>query len=1063
MRATFLFVFFQVMTFFAISTCKGQSYYFKHYQVDEGLAHNSVTSIIQDKKGLIWIGTRGGLNRFDGYTFKIYKNKNNKFGNIGNNIITAIAEDKQGMLWIGTGEGIFRYDPYKEVFSALDIAPRTYISHLLVDSANNLWFSANSFLYNYDQATKKIECLKIKASCIAIDHSMNLWVGNNDGVISVYNPRKRSLSKIRIIDQRVPGNLRSISKIFPINAKKVLVGCFKQGLKSYEIKTGAISTLPLRNRNNTDIYVRDITAASDQEYWVATESGIYIYNLATNTSQNLRKRTGDPYSIADNAVYRICRDNQGGMWTGTFFGGLNYFSKENARFEKYYPLLGTNSISGEAVREICPDNKGNLWIGTEDAGFNKFNLKTGKFTNYTSTGKKEDVSYPNIHGLLALGDQLFIGPFLHGLEIMDIRSGHIIDRFKLIGNKNDKVSDFVHCIYLTKDSTLLIGTAYNGSGLFSYDRKHKTFSRIEQIPYNSYVFDIKEDGKGNIWTGSVSRGAFYYNPKTGKHGNIRFGDRVKNEILNEFPVYGILEDSNHTMWFTTGGGGLIRLSHGGKTIKKFTTETGFPTNILFRMLEDDSGHLWISSLKGLICFDKHTEKFKIYTKSNGLITDQFNFNSAYKDGNGKMYFGSVKGMIAFDPKEFKQTAIGPPTYFTGFQINNKEVIPNLKNSPLNKSILYTDSIVLLYDQNNFSIEFAALNYSSPEVTRYEYLMQNLDKNRTYLSKNRKAYFTDLSAGNYTFIVRARSNVDSWIGKEHRLFIKILPPFWKTYTAYLFYLLILAISLYLAIRYYHHYLERKNQHKLQLFEHEKEKEIYEAKIEFFTNIAHEIQTPITLILGPVELMVKKAKEESIKRGLVMVEKNAKRLFKLTNQLLDFRKTEMNQFGLNFVNTDINRLLKEQIAAFKQEAEKSNIVLTIDLPDKPLIAFADREALVKICSNMISNAIKYAAATAKVSLAAANTADGQFIIRFSNDGKGIPNEFSKRIFEPFFRLRGKEKPGTGIGLSLAKSLTELHNGSLKLVSGDTNMVIFELILPVHQKFEFELSSWKKIKQV
>jgi signal transduction histidine kinase/ligand-binding sensor domain-containing protein len=1056
MRPVFRFIFFNIILLLPVSVCSGQSYYFKHYQADDGLTHNSVTSIIQDSKGLMWIGTRGGLNRFDGYTFKILKNKANKFGNIGNNIITAIAEDKKGMLWIGTGKGVFMYDPYKEVFTALEIAPQVYTNRLLVDSENDVWFLSNSSLHKYDQGTRKLEKLKIQASCMAFDKSGNLWTGSEDGVISIYNPRNRSITKTRIIDQSVPPYLRSITKILPINQDEVLIGCFKQGLKKYNAKTGEIKTLPLHTDGNTDVYVRDITAGGNQDYWVATESGIYIYNLDNNTSLHLKKRGGDPYSIADNAVYTVCKDNQGSMWVGTFFGGLNYYSKENARFEKYYPLQGTNSISGDAVREISSDNKGNLWIGTEDAGINKLDLKTGKFTTYTATGKKGDVSYPNIHGLLPVGNQLFIGPFFHGLEIMDMRTGLVTDRFSLIGDKNEKISDFVHSVYLTKDSTLLIGTAYRGSGLFIYDRKHKTFSRIKEIPYDSFVFDIHEDDEGNIWTGSVSRGAFYYNPKTGKHGNVRFGDTVKNKIINEFAVHDILEDSNHVMWFATDGGGLVKLYPDRKTIKKFTTGNGLPSNVVFGILEDNSKHLWVSSLKGLICFDLRTEKCKTFTQSNGLITDQFNYNSAYKQANGKMYFGSVKGMVAFNPAEFDEKDASPPIYITGFQVNNKEIVPNDDGSPLAKSILFTDTIVLTHDQSNFSIEFAALNFSSPKVIRYKYLMKGLDKDWTYLNSNRNAYFTDLAAGNYTFIVRAESNVGSWAGKERRLFIKILPPFWESYPAYFFYLLILVISLYLSIRYYHRYLERKNQNKLQLFEHEKKKEIYEAKIEFFTNIAHEIQTPLTLIAGPIERLIKKTEElPGIKKSLLMVDKNAKRLTELTGHLLDFRKTEMNQFGLNFVNVDVTNLLKEQIEAFKQEAEKSNISLTLELPKNHVIGFVDREALVRICSNLISNAIKYAATKATVSVASFNVTDQSFTISFSNDGKGIPDEFSERIFEPFFRLRGNNRPGTGIGLPLAKSLTELHSGSLKLVSGHTNKIVFELTLPVHQQFEFKLS--------
>lgn len=1037
--------------------CHAQ-YYFKHYQADDGLVHNSVTCVIQDHKGLMWIGTRGGLSSFDGYTFKTIKNKGNKFGNIGNNLITSIAEDKAGMLWIGTGKGVFRYDPYQETLNVLAIGPQKYISQLLVDNQNNLWFLANFDLYKYNRETNRVEDLKIQASCLTIDQRNNLWIGNDDGVVGIYNARSRSVSGVRIVSQQVPANLRSISKIFPVNDDELLIGCFKQGLKSYHPKTGKISSLPLRNKNNTDIYVRDIAAGNNQEYWIATESGIYIYDLANNTGLNLHKRTGDPYSLSDNAVYTICRDRDGGMWAGTFFGGVSYYSEENARFEKYYQLPGINSISGDAVREICSDNKGHLWIGTEDAGINKLDLKTGQFTNYTATGKSGDISYPNVHGLLAVGNQLFIGPFLHGMEIMDIRTGKITDHFRFIGDKKDKTSDFVLHISLTRDSTLLVGTAYNGSGLFIYDRQHKTFKRIKEIPYNSYVFDIKEDSQGNIWTGSVTQGAFFYNPKTGKSGNIRFGDKVGKKIINEFAVHGILEDSNHAIWFATEGGGLIKLSPDHKVIKKFTTENGLPSNVVYCILEDNSKHLWISSLKGLICLNLRTEQTKTFTQSNGLITDQFNYNSAYKDITGKMYFGSVKGMIAFNPDEFDKEDIYPPTYITGFEISNKEITPGEEGGPLRKSILYTDTITLKHYQNNFSIEFAALNYSSPKVTRYKYLMRGLDKDWTYLNSNRNAYFTDLSPGKYTFIVQAESNVGSWVGHERRLFIQILPPIWKSYTAYIIYILLIFIVLYLSVRYYHRYLERKNANRLRLFEHEKEKEIYEAKIEFFTNIAHEIQTPLTLIIGPLEWIMKKVEDlPSVKKSLILINKHAQRLADLTDQLLDFRKTEIDQYGLNFVNTDISQVLQDQLEVFREEAGKNHINLTAKWPKMRVVAYVDKEAFVKICVNLLSNAIKYASTMAFISLEPINSKSEFFTVRFCNDGKSIPDHARDMIFEPFYRVKGTEKPGTGIGLPLAKSLADLHGGTLSLLK-DTDLIIFELTLPIHQKFEFKLGTWK-----
>ncbi|HWV64743.1 MAG TPA: two-component regulator propeller domain-containing protein, partial [Chitinophaga sp.] len=585
--------------------------------MDDGLVHNAVTAIIQDSTGLIWVGTRGGLNRFDGYSFKAYKNNNDKFGSLGNDVINCIAEDKNRMIWIATGKGIFKYNPYKEVLTELETVPKEYTNNLVIDNDNNLWFLIQFSLYKYIQAENRVENLKTKASCIALDANMNLWLGDNDGNIHIYNPKVKPDSRIRIVNKSLPPNARSISKIYPIHDNQLLIGCFKQGLKSYNTKTGVVRSLSLDADESKDIFVRDIAAGNDGQYWIATESGIYIYDLAANTSIGLRKRPGDPYALADNAVYAVCRDNQGGMWAGTFFGGLNYYSKVNARFEKYYPLPGANAISGNAVREICSDSSGHLWIGTEDAGINKLDLKTGIFTNYTATGKKGSVSYSNIHGLLSWGNELFIGPFLQGMEIMDMRTGLVTNRFKLIGDKNGPVSDFVISIYRTKNNKLLVGTAYRNAGLFEYDTRHKTFKRISQIPYNTYVYDIFEDSAGNIWTGSVKEGAFYYNPETGRHGNLRFGDTTKGKTINEFPVYNIFEDSNHALWFATTGCGLIKLGQDRKTIKRFTTANGLPSNVLYSILEDQSKHLWISSSKGLICFDLHTERVKVYTQANG--------------------------------------------------------------------------------------------------------------------------------------------------------------------------------------------------------------------------------------------------------------------------------------------------------------------------------------------------------------------------------------------------------------------------------------------------------------
>ncbi|WP_207421520.1 ligand-binding sensor domain-containing protein [Desertivirga brevis] len=1048
----------------AFDTAKSQSYYFKHYQVEEGLAHNSVITQIQDSKGFMWIGTKGGLNRFDGYTFKTFRNDKNKFGTIGNNIIVSIDEDKRGMIWVGTGRGIFKYDPYLETFKELVLAVKGGITYIRTDKRNNLWFLAEGWLHHYNQQQDKVTNIGLAASCLTLGKQGNIWLGRNDGTVLKYDPDTKKVSSMAVLDKNLPPQEKFITKVFDMGKDSLLIGTSKLGVRVYDVKTGARSALKLGNESNLDLFIRDILMYGDSEYWFATESGIFNYNFKTKKSEKIVKRNGDKYGLTDNAVYSLCKDKQGGLWAGTFFGGLNYYSKEGARFKKYYPTDDKNSISGNAIREICSDELGNLWIGTEDAGINKFNPRTGQFTSYLPNGKSTGLSYTNIHGLLAYQNRLYIGPFIRGMEIMDIKTGLITDRFKLIGENKSKVSDFVMCIYLTSDSTLLIGTTGNQLGLFSFNPLKKTFKRYGYLPDGFDVYALLEDHEGTIWAGSPGSGTSYFNIKTGKKGTISFSDKDDDsQFDHDYLIQGIYEDSNRCLWFATDGGGLIRLGADRRTIKKYTTENGLPTNSVYRILEDNSKNLWISSLKGLIRLNLKTEVIKVYTQYNGLVTDQFNYNSAYKAANGEMFFGTVKGMISFKPEEFVQTKTIVPSYITGFQINNKDVVPNTENSPLSKSVSYTDTLVLNHDQTNFSIEFAAINYTSPEATRYKYQMKGLDKEWTYLRNNRKAYFTGLSAGSYTFVMQAESNDGSWTSKEQRLFILILPPLWKSKPAFMLYITLIIIALYLSFRYYHLYLQRKNSDKLRMFEYEKEKEIYQAKIEFFTNITHEIQTPLTLIVGPLALIMERINEfAGIKRSLTMMEQNAKRLLELTGQLLDFRKTEINQFGLNFVNVNISEILAEQVEVFRQEAIKTKIELSFEQPLEPVIAFVDKEAFLKISSNLISNAIKYAGTTASIEIIPNGEDTANFTIRFSNDGPGISKEFSEDVFKPFFRMPGNKKPGTGIGLALAKSLTDLHSGSLKLASTAPHHTVFELTLPLRQKFEFKVSSWKKFQE-
>jgi len=466
------------------------------------------------------------------------------------------------------------------------------------------------------------------------------------------------------------------------------------------------------------------------------------------------------------------------------------------------------------------------------------------------------------------------------------------------------------------------------------------------------------------------------------------------------------------------------------------------------MLEDEKKNLWITTTRGLVCFNPLTKTIKIYTKANGLLSDQFNYNSAFKDRSGTMYFGCVKGMISFNPNYFIENNFVPPVYITGFQVNNNELIADEKKSPLKQSISLTKKVKLPHNQSSFSIDFAALSYTAPETIEYAYKMEGLDKSWTYIKTNRKVYFTNLAPGNYTFRVKAATGNGTFTKNEQQLTIEILPPFWATIWAYSFYAITTGLIIFWLIRMYHNRQVEKHTRKIELMEHEKEKEIYQAKIEFFTNVAHEIRTPLTLIKAPMEKIMKNATNmQAANVYLKTMEKNTNRLVDLTNELLDFRKTETKGFSLDFIQIDITGLLKDIYTNFGTIAEQKSLEYKLLLPTMQILAYADVEALNKILSNLLNNAIKYA--YKKVRLKLLPVTGNNFIIEIENDGYVIPEELKEKVFEPFFRIeKTKHQMGSGIGLALSRSLAELHKGELYMKKGETGMNVFVLSLPIQQ---------------
>jgi ligand-binding sensor domain-containing protein/signal transduction histidine kinase len=1128
-----------------------QPYYFKHYQVENGLSNNTVFCSVQDSRGFMWFGTKDGLNRFDGYSFKTYRHEASNKKSIGNDLVFTLHTDRDKTLWIGTNNGVYRYNPADESFSHIAATKGMRINEVTSDANGNLWIVSLFRLFKYNINAKSFYKFENKAPFDATTVSTiadgSVWICTMQGTIEKYDPHTNRFESHYVLHPKNTGEQGCIAKMVETEEGQMVIGTTNHGIKLYDPLTKKVKELITFNKDHTPIFVRDIKCFSANEVWLATESGVYIYHTGTGQISQLQKQYSNPYSLSDNAVYTLCRDNEGGIWAGTYFGGINYYSSLYSIFTKYFPQKENNSISGSDVREICKDNDGNFWIGTEDAGLNKYNPKTGVFTNFLPDGGKQSIAYSNIHGLLVEGDRLWIGTFEHGLDIMNIKTGKIIKHYAA-GKGNALRTNFIVTFCKTKSGDILVATI---GGVYKYNRKTDDFDPIPGLPFIFYC-TITEDSQGNIWLGSYNDGLFKFRLDEKGFQNYRHSDTLAASISHN-TINCVFEDSRKNLWIATDGGGINKYDKETATFKHYSVKDGLPSNYTFRIEEDNDQKLWISSTQGLIRFDPLTDRTKIYSRSNGLLTDQFNYSSSYKDTDGRLYFGSVKGLISFQPAQLYTSSYAAPIFITGFQLDNNETSPAKEKAFLQQSILYTDTITLSYNQSSFSIAFAALSYFSPEMTEYAYRMQGLYKNWEYLKTNRKVYFTKLAPGNYVFEAKALINgSDRWSQKNVKLLIRILPPFWKSAIAYVLYTLLTVIAVsYLFVR-YHKRLERKNQRRMEVFENEKEKEIYHAKIEFFTNVAHEIRTPLTLIKGPMEKLIKQAAAlPAIEKNLKIMDRSTNRLFNLTNQLLDFRKTETSGYSLNFVKANITEILTDIALDFQDAAEQKQLSYQMFLPEEPFYAYVDIEAFHKIISNLLDNALKYGKTKVIVNLSLTSTplspqipsenlepvvetgvndshnlslksnragerfistsrgiinptADSlkvtaqkksppsvaqsrlvsspqhgesiytnarqdhpgstpnMFYIRVINDGKHIPAELSEKIFEPFYRAKETEiKPGTGIGLSISRSLAELHRGSLKMEHQQSDLNIFLLELPVHQLIEFNLNGkWKKI---
>ena len=1031
----------------AVSGIKAENYYFKRYDKESGLSHQTVYCALQDSRGFMWFGTKAGLNRFDGTNFKVYVSELEQPHTLPSNTVLSIVEGPDGFLWIGTTEGLCSYNPEKEIFIPYpDI--KGAVEHMAFDKQDNLWVINVSGIYCVNIHTGAYRFFSVSEhfapTGILVTLSGSVWILSIDGNIYLYNSQRNNFTSYPILTEEEKKRHILLFRILECSNGDLIVTTDRIGAKRFFPNSGTTEALFENDAHNNPIYIHTAIQKDKDEFWFGTESGIHMFKLGIGFTGHLQKSYNDDYSLSDNAIHMLLKDKEGGVWVGTFFGGINYLEKNNALFAKYLPKDDKGIIRANVIRQILPDSEGNLWIGTEDGGLSYFNVQTQSFRILTDLTWNGRPISRNIQCLLIDGEILWIGTFDSGIYQFDLRTQKVVNHYNSENPASGLLVNGIVCLRKTTTNEILVGTM---GGLYRFIRSSGRFELIPDLHWG-LVHSIYEDMNGMIWVVTMGRGLFVL--EYSEQQNLL----VKSIPFNINYITTIFEDSKRQLWIGTEGNGVFLFDSNSGSLTQALPEQDYSGQIIYQIIEDGRGMLWITTSSGLLRYDPNQKTLNRFTTHNGLPIDQFNYNSGYQDKIGNIYFGTLKGMVVFSPESFIKGTEKLKVYFTGFQLFSKEIEVSQVNSPLKSSIVFTNEITLRYDQSTFSIDFAIPTYTSQNIW-YRYKLSGVDNDWIIRQGTKKLHYTKLPPGKYVLHVEASRDSKEWLGDVSSLVITVKPPFWKTSLAYFIYAsVLLAIAAFTFVVY-----KRKNREKeknrLEKMESAKQKEILQAKINFFTNITHEIRTPLTLIMGSLNRIKKTGSKEVIEsENITVMNKNTQRLLDLVNQLLDFRKIESSSFLMSFIKTDIKQLLEETYTRFTPIAQTKDIQYTLVAPDDSCVVVADKEGLTKILSNMLNNAIKFSDKMVQVTLEYHRNEENPIArIRVNNDGEIIPKQVSEEIFKPFFQHFGQKSRapinGSGLGLPLAKSLAEMHNGSFYLDKTVTNQNSFVLDLPVKQQ--------------
>lgn len=999
----------------------------RHYTINEGLANNAVYSISQDMKGRMWFGTIDGVHSFDGNGIRVWRDE--RVPSLGSSIYT-IREDDRQRLWIGSDQGLALFNLRTESFSTFDVQTvsgvkiNTPVSHIMLDSKKTLWIgTVGQGLFHYDSHADKLYQYtalgKINSDYISYileDSSGIIWVATMNAGVSRFVPSED------LFQQVAADGVKNTITLFEDSRRNLWVGSSGNGLYLLEKKDKQLVQKLKPSDSKGVLQVRSIVEWIPGELLIASDEGLTSYNIVTGKGETLRSDYRQTNGLNDNYLQTLFVDHEQALWVGTYFGGVNYIPPTGNSFIHYY--RGNTQLDARIISVFAQADQDNLWLGTDDAGFFYWDRKKNTFKSYKPQHSVSGPTYHNIHALLQDGDKLYIGMYMGGLDIMDLKTGKF-KNYKFGSSSRSLYASGIYALYKDSAQCLWVGTT---NGLNKYIPETDDFERIYEV-HPANVSYIMEDKKGYLWVCSLNQGIFRLDRKTQKweHFSLRTGEEENQSVIPSNKIITACLDEKENLWFGTDGCGLLKYNYEEEVFEKVV----LPENIrVVHKIIAANNELWLTTSNGMYCYQPENGSIKIYNKLDGLQENQFLPNSGIQLADGTIFVGGINGFNEFHPDRLASPNQKTTVVLADFQLFNKPVKVGSDNSPLSTSITYADHLVLEHKHSIFSLSVATLNYANPSKNQYKYKLEGFEKDWTETNSAPRVTYTNLPSGNYTFRVSASNGDGVWNENAIVFPIRVLPPWWAS-TCFIILYVCMGIGM-LACLYYR--MNKKQREKLMMMAVEKDKEIYQSKIEFFTHMIHEIRTPLTLILAPLENVMRSTGSigEAMPQ-LLVIERNGKRLLSLVNQLMDFRKVESGGMNVTLVDVDIKAILAAVCQRFSLSAELKNVKIVLTMPDAACYAKVDPEAFTKIVSNLLTNALKFTVSHIWIDLIP--TEENKLELRIKDNGQGIAVEEQEKIFTPFYQIR-ENRPtdniGTGVGLLLVKKLVSLMHGELKLES-------------------------------